>query len=150
MEWLVGIEQLAPVRLLKSSFYAYPVVNAVHIAAIGALFTAVMMLDLRIAGLFRQLPERPFVQLLRRLALSAFAMAVLSGLALFAVRAQHYAALPVFLVKMALIALAGANFVAFTWLEGAGATRAALRSLAFLSLVLWTAVLLCGRFIGFL
>lgn len=149
MEFLAGIEQLAPVRLLKTSFYAYPVVSAVHIAAIGALFTTVVLMDLRIAGLFRQLPEQPFVGLLRRLALWSFAVAALSGFMLFAVRAQHYAALPVFLIKMALIVLAGLNFTAFLGLEGAQASRATLRLLAALSAVLWTAVLLCGRFIGF-
>ena len=149
MEFLTGIEQLAPVRLLKTSFYAYPVVNAVHIAAIGALFTTVVLMDMRIVGLFHQLPEQPFVGLLRRLALSAFAVAALSGFLLFAVRAQHYAALPVFLAKMTLIALAGVNFISFLWLEGAQASRAALRLPAALSVVLWTAVLLCGRFIGF-
>jgi len=149
MELLATLEQLAPVRLLKASFYAYPVVNAVHIAAIGALFTSVALIDLRIAGFFRELPEQPFVALLRRFALSAFLLAALSGLALFSVRATHYAALPVFLLKMALIALAAVNFLVFAWLEVAQASRRMLRALALLSVLLWTAVLLCGRFIGF-
>lgn len=149
MEWLAGIEQLGPVLLLKTSFYAYPVVSAVHIAAIGTLFATVAMIDLRVAGCFRQLPEQPFIALLRRIALSSFVFAALSGFALFAVRAQHYAGLPIFIAKMALIALAGFNFIAFVWLEGAQASRRTLRGLAALSIALWSAVLLCGRFIGF-
>lgn len=152
MEPLQAIEQLDAVKLLKTSYFAYPVVNAVHIAAIGALLTSVALMDLRILGAFRALPERPFVALLRRLAFSAFALAVLSGLVLFSVRAAHYAQMPVFLAKMALIVLAGANFAVFAAVDngsGANGRRVASRALAATSVMLWFAVLLCGRFIGF-
>ena len=117
METLQAIEQLGMVRLLKASFFAYPVVNALHIAAIGALLTSVTLIDLRILGTFESLPERPFVALLRRLALLAFGFAVLSGLLLFSVRASHYALLPVFLAKMGLISLAGVNFAVFAYID---------------------------------
>ena len=83
MEFFTAIEQLAVVRLLKSSFYAYPIVNALHIAAIGALFTTVWLMDLRLLGWLREVPEKPFVVLMRRVALLAFAVAVVSGLAQF-------------------------------------------------------------------
>lgn len=150
MEPFQAIEQLTFVRVLKASFVAYPVVNAVHIAAIGALLTSVTLLDLRILGALRTLPERPFMVLMRRAALLAFGVAALSGLLLFSVRASHYAQLPVFLAKMVLIALAGTNFVVFAAVESGKGHRRALRLLAVLSIMLWCAVLLCGRFIGFL
>lgn len=152
MESLQAIEQLTLVRLLKASFIAYPVVNAVHIAAIGTLLTSVTLMDFRILGAFPALPQRPFILLLRRCALMAFAAAVLSGLLLFSVRASHYAQLPVFLGKMGLIALAGANFVAFASVNNgrqAHGPLPVLRLLAVVSILLWCAVLLCGRFIGF-
>ncbi|MFU0507627.1 DUF6644 family protein [Pseudaminobacter sp. NGMCC 1.201702] len=153
MEFFQAVEQLAPVRLLKASFIAYPIVNAVHIAAIGALLTSVVLMDLRIVGAFHALPERPFIKLLRRLALLAFSLAALSGLLLFSVRAAHYAQLPVFIAKMGIIALAGANFIVFTSIEASRQTHHSpkvLRPLAVVSILLWCAVLLCGRFIGFL
>lgn len=152
MEPLQAIEQLDAVKLLKTSYFAYPVVNAVHIAAIGVLLTSVALMDLRILGAFRAVPERPFVALLRRLAFLAFGVAVLSGLLLFSVRASHYAQMPVFLAKMSLIGLAGANFVAFATVDkglDASVRPPAPRVLAATSIVLWCAVLLCGRFIGF-
>lgn len=151
---LAGIEQLAFVRGLKASFVAYPIVNALHIMSIGALLTSVMLMDLRIFGAFRSLPQAAFVALLRRTALGAFAGALVTGALLFSVRAREYAAMPVFLAKMTLILLAGANFLVFMRLcrargdeEPAGA---AITILAVLSLVLWTSVLFAGRFIGFL
>ncbi|MER9052562.1 hypothetical protein [Mesorhizobium sp. M0213] len=152
--FFAGIEQLALVRGLRASFVAYPIVNAVHIMSIGALLTSVGLMDLRILGAFRSLPQAPLVALLRRTALSAFAGALVTGALLFSVRAREYAAMPVFLAKLALILLAGANFLAFMRVcrarggeepAGGGATV-----LAVVSLMLWTSVLFAGRIIGFL
>lgn len=151
-EFLAGIEQLAVARWLKASFIAYPIVNALHILSIGALLTSVMLMDLRICGAFRSLPYAAFVALLRRTASGAFAGALVTGSLLFSVKATTYAAMPIFLAKMALILLAGVNFLAFMrFSRGTGGdepTGGAI--LAMLSLVLWTSVLFAGRFIGFL
>ncbi|RWE70112.1 MAG: hypothetical protein EOS50_13670 [Mesorhizobium sp.] len=153
-EFLAGIEQLALVRALKASFVAYPIVNALHIMSIGALLTSVWLMDLRVLGAFRSLPYAAFIALLRRTAFAAFAGALVTGSLLFSVRASEYAAMPIFLTKMTLILLAGANFLVFLRLsrvrggeEPVGGTVALL---AVLSLVLWTSVLMAGRFIGFL
>ncbi|MER9307452.1 DUF6644 family protein [Mesorhizobium sp. M0496] len=150
-EFLAGIEQLALARWLKASFVAYPVVNALHIMSIGVLLTSVVLMDLRICGAFRSLPHAAFVALLRRIASGAFAGALVTGSLLFSVKASTYAAMPIFLAKMALILVAGVNFLAFTRFgratgndEPAGGTV-----LAMLSIVLWTSVLFAGRFIGF-
>jgi len=152
MEFLEAIEQLGPVRLLKSSFFAYPVVNALHIAAIGTLFGSVLLMDLSVLGAIRSLPRERLVALLRRVALSAFAIAVLTGLTLFSVQATSYIRNPAFLVKLGLIGLAALNFLAFTILdrksEAQGPSRA-MRILAVASILAWSGVLLAGRFIGF-
>lgn len=146
MEALLGsIEQLALVRALKSSFFVYPVVNALHILAVGALVTCVVLMDLRVLGVIRSVEEGPLVRLLRGVALGAFVVAVLSGLTLFSVRATEYVAMPLFWIKMGLIGVAGVNFAAFSVMRGQGARRA----LAVVSVVLWPAVLLAGRFLGF-
>lgn len=150
--FFAGIEQLALVRGLKASFVAYPIVNALHIMSIGALLTSVWLMDLRILGAFRSLPQPAFVALLRRTALGAFGGALVTGSLLFSVRASEYVAMPVFLAKMALILLAGANFLVFMRRAKGGDEPAGGVAivLAVLSLVLWTSVLFAGRFIGFL
>ncbi|MER8368312.1 DUF6644 family protein [Mesorhizobium sp. M1348] len=150
--FFAGIEQLALVRGLKASFVAYPIVNALHIMAIGALLTSVWLMDLRVLGVFRSLPQAAFVALLRRTALGAFGGALVTGSLLFSVRASEYAAMPIFLAKMTLILLAGANFLVFMRRAKGGDEPAgrATAVLAVLSLVLWTSVLFAGRFIGFL
>ncbi|MEQ1951697.1 hypothetical protein [Mesorhizobium sp. CN2-181] len=153
MELLTAIEQHDLVRLLKSSFYAYPIVNALHIASIGGLLTSVWLMDLRILGWLVVLPERPFLKLLRRVALISFACAAVTGLALFSVRATEYVGLPIFLAKMTLILLAGLNLLLFFILDRqrpASVMPSIMeRIVAGFSAVLWTGVLFAGRFIGF-
>jgi uncharacterized membrane protein len=152
MELLQAIEQLGFVRLLKTSFIAYPVVNALHIAAIGALFTSVLLMDLSVLGAIRAVPREKLVALLRRVALIAFALAVVTGLTLFSVRATHYAETPVFLLKLGLIGLAILNFLVFNLIERrnpAAVESVALRLSVIASILLWSGALLAGRFIGF-
>ena len=153
MEFLGGIEELNFVRLLKASFLVYPVVNAIHIAAIGALLTSVLLMDFSVLGGIRSVPREKLVRLMRRVAFLAFAIAMLSGLALFSVRATHYAGNPAFLAKLGLIGLAILNFLAFAALArisyGDDPSLAA-KLCAIASILLWSGALLAGRFIGFI
>jgi hypothetical protein len=153
VEFLAFLQQLPPIQALKSSFYAYPIVSALHIISIGTLWSSVLLMDLRILGAFPELPYKPFTRLLRQVALIAFGGAVLTGFSLFAVKASEYAAMPVFLVKMALILLAGANFLLFLRLggrDGGMEGNRKIRISAALSIFLWSGVVLAGRLIGFL
>lgn len=153
-EILAGVERLPVVGALKTSFYAYPLVNALHILAIGMLVASVVLMDLRILGLARTVEREPFLHLMRVTAALAFAVAVLTGLMLFSVRAREYAANPAFQAKLALLVLAGLNLWTFRRIVARAAAGApyppAARALAALSVALWLAVLVAGRFIGFL
>jgi hypothetical protein len=151
MEFWEALEQVGAVRALKVSFFAYPIVNALHIMSIGALWTSVLLMDLRILGAFAHIEQTGLVRLLRRVAITGFCGALLTGPLMFAIRASEYAVMPVFLAKMALIVLAAVNFVLFQWLAGRSEKRAGgfLGLLAATSIALWTGVLLAGRFIGF-
>jgi hypothetical protein len=149
VEWAAAIEQLAAVRALKGSFFVYPVISALHILGMGVLLTGVLLMDLRLLGAFRSLPEQPFIRLLRRVTLVGFAMAVVTGATLFTVRAGDYAAMPLFWFKLGLIVVAGVNLAAFIALDRQGASRRMLRLSGVLSLLLWLGVLLVGRFLGF-
>lgn len=144
--FLLAVEQSAIAGALRTSFVVYPLVNAGHIMAIGVTFATVMLIDLRVLGLFAGVPLE---RVLRPVALTAFGFAVASGLALFSVQARDYAANPAFLAKLALIAVAGANLAAFR-LVGAGRSTLPQRLSAALSLALWTGAVVAGRFIGFL
>jgi hypothetical protein len=112
------------------------------------LLSTIILMDLRLIGLLASQPLQPFVGLMQRLAVVAFAGAAVTGAALFSIRATEYAFNPAFQAKLALIALAGLNLAVFAR-AGHKNPRAA-RLQAALSIVLWVGVLIAGRFIGFL
>ena len=149
MEIFATIERWPVVGLLRTSFYVYPIVSALHIAAIGALLTCVAFLDLRVLGGLQSIRGETFDTVMRRAAISAFTAAALSGALLFSVRATDYGMSTLFRTKLLLILLAGSNLAVFLRLARRPA-GAAERIAASASLCLWVAVLLCGRFLGFL
>ncbi len=140
---------------LQESWIAYLFVNSAHILGIGLLLGAILPLDLRLLGVVsgRELPVLgPF---LLRTAATGAALAVLAGLWLFSVKPNEYLQNPAFLVKAALLVMAFLN-VAFqhhskhfaSAVRGGPATLR-IRVLAAASALLWLAILVAGRWIGF-
>lgn len=76
-------------------------------------------------------------------AMAGFVLALLAGGLLFTTDASKYAAMPLFQIKLALIALGVLNAL---YLARNRATAWA----ALISLAAWTGALICGRFIGYL
>lgn len=139
--------------VLRMSRWVYAAVNAVHIAAIGILFGSVMVLDLRLLGMWRSIVladlARPFVTM----AAIGLVIATASGLLLFATRADEYAALGIFRVKLALITIGTTSAIAHHLRFGralTGASAGALRLAGITSLICWSGALLSGRLIAFM
>lgn len=141
---------------LQGSGTAYLCVNALHILGVGLLVGAIVPLDLRLAGLWRQAPLAVLLPFLSRAAAMGLVLALATGLWLLSVNPRDYAANPAFQSKLVLLVLAlgnvawqhGSAALARTRLEGTASTAVRLR--AGVSLLLWLAVLLAGRWIGFL
>ena len=160
-ELLGALHASALATALRDSRTAYPVVNALHIMAIGTLFGAIVALDLRLLGVARAvLPLRPLARYLPRVAGSGLALALLTGALLFSVQPFDYLGNRAFLVKLALVAAgvlhAAAVHAGASWrrlmLGPAGLPAeagAALKASAVLSLAVWIAAILAGRFIAF-
>jgi hypothetical protein len=138
--WLLAIEQSGATRLLQTIPGLYPIVSALHLLGISLLIGPILIVDWALLR-GRSSPWEG----LQRIAAAGFALAVVTGMALFTVQATKYAWNPAFLGKLALIALAGANLLAYRWL---GRDRP--RGFALCSLTIWLAALLSGRFIAFL
>ncbi|WP_311222085.1 MULTISPECIES: DUF2214 domain-containing protein [unclassified Acidovorax] len=154
---LDGLPALPPVAWLVRSGTAYLVVNAAHIAALGLAVGAAVLLDLRLLGIAgRRLPLALIGPFLSRAAAAGLGLAAITGLWLFSVRPADYLANPAFLAKLALIALALANVLLAhaggSWARALREGRAGLGAKvhASASLMLWLAVVLAGRWIGFL
>ena len=142
--------------LLQGSGTAYLFVNAAHIASVGLLIGAILPLDLSLAGLVRRAPLQALAPFLSRSAAIGLALAIATGLWLFTVKPAEYLANAAFLWKMGLLALALVNVVVQhrnrhyrQALEG-GSVHSSVRVTAICSAMLWLAVLVAGRWIGFL
>lgn len=152
VEWLA---HWPGAQLLQRSGTTYLFVNAAHILGIGLLIGAILPLDLRLAGVIRGAPLALLAPFLSRAAAFGLALAVVTGFWLFTVKPGEYLANPAFLWKLGLLALALVNIA----LQHSGqAFREALagdrfplrvRLVALASCTLWLAVLLAGRWIGF-
>lgn len=146
-EVFAALEATDLAQFLKTSRWVYPLINAGHILGIGLLMGSVMPMDLRLLGLIRRPEIATTVALLRPVAATGLALAVLCGLLLFVTQASDYAGNPWFRAKLALVAAAGLN--ALMHLRVAALAPARRRLAALLSLVLWPAALFSGRMIGF-
>lgn len=137
---------------LRLSRWFYAAVNTSHVLGIALLVGAIIPLDLRLIGLWNGVARDGLVRVLVPVAATGLALAVSTGALLFAVRAPEYAVLPVFQIKLALIALgAGAAIVVHALhgsrLEGVDPRR--LVHAGSLSMACWVSALIAGRMIAF-
>jgi hypothetical protein len=140
----------APAQWLRFSRWGYATVNTTHVFGIALLVGAILPLDLRLLGVWRSVPLEPLARVLVPVAATGLLLAATTGAFLFITRAPEYAALDLFLVKVALIA-AGAVHALSLHLGSRlqNALPARLRAAGAASLSLWLAALVCGRLLAF-
>jgi hypothetical protein len=147
LAWLAETPLADWVRLSR---WGYALVNALHVLGIALLVGAIAALDLRLLGWHRRLALTALARLLQPVAIAGLLLALATGGLLFLADPQGYAALPLFWLKLTLIALAIGNALALNLGPGlAGASPRRLRLAGALSLGLWLAVLMSGRFLAF-
>lgn len=157
MTWLEGSALSGFLRGLD--IWAYGLINLIHILGISTLFGAVLLLDLRLVGVWRSIPLQSVILPTVPLAAIGFILAAASGSLMFSFNTTNYHGNPFLYVKLPVIVLALVN-VAITqrlaaWQRakaGAVAERGDKSVLALcgaLSLLTWTTVITCGRMIGY-
>jgi hypothetical protein len=150
-ELLAGLEASPLAAGLRGSVWPYPLVNAAHIVGIALLFGAIVPLDLRLMGLFKDVEAATLSRLLVPVAAIGLALAIAAGSLLFITDARDYFASNLFRAKMIVLLLALANIVlAFRLSRRTGAGSAAcLRVAAATSIGLWVTVIVLGRLVGY-
>lgn len=146
-----AIEASAIGSFVRESAWAYPVVNLLHLLGLVLLVGSIGVLDLRIAELFRALPLAHLSRALTPLTLGGLALMAISGPLLFSADAVALSRSSTFGWKLALIAVALVNALAFRWLwrDSLGELSPLLRSMAIASLVLWLWIAALGRLIAY-
>jgi hypothetical protein len=134
---------------LKSSVWAYPALEVVHICGIALLLGNLVLLEMRVFGQGAMLDVKALARLSLGIAGVGFSLAAASGLLMFASQASELLTNRAFTLKMILLMVAGCNAA---WFHG----RASLDKLdgiarlqMVLSSLIWVAVITCGRWIAY-
>ena len=145
-----SLEGLALAEWLRYSRWGYALLNATHILGLALLVGAIITLDLRLIGFWRDTVLPDIYRAMSCTAASGLVVAVITGVVLFSVRATEYIQLPLFFVKLGLIATA-MGYSAFLHLryDIASLGKTLQRRVGLMSLCLWLGVLISGRMLAF-
>lgn len=130
--------------------FAYPALEVVHIVGIALLLGNLVLFELRVWGAGGELPMAALARLALGLAVLGFSMAAASGLLMFASQPLELLSNRAFVFKMGLLMLAGLNAAWFHARGSLARMDRTARALTLLSLGLWLAVIICGRWIAYL
>jgi len=156
MTWLEGSTLGHFMR--ESGPWTYAIVNLAHILGIASLFGAILIIDLRLLGLWRRVPLVALAATAPTVAACGLALALVSGTGLLATKATEYVGNPFIYIKFPAIALGILNAMAVrrsaAWRERSSRplTPAETRRLAWmggLSLASWLTAIAAGRLIAY-
>lgn len=144
-------------HFMREALYAYPLTEALHIGGLALLFGSIVIVDLRLLGLGRQVALRPLVAFAVPWSIGGFVIAASSGLLMFTAHAEEFIDQPVFMLKMGLILAGGVNAASLhigplrgaQALDAQGLPPAQVRFAAGLSILLWLGVIACGRLLAY-
>ena len=134
---------------IASSAWIYPALEVVHLVGVALLLGSLVVLELRVWGAGRALELQALARLALPVSLAGFGLVVLAGLGLFAAHPGEMLGNRAFVIKMGLVLAAGLNAAAFHAREGLQKADAVARGQTLLSLGLWVAVIICGRWIAY-
>ena len=137
--------------------WTWPTLETLHFLGLCLLIGTVLVMDLRLIGFQRMIPLDA-VHSLMPFAIIGFAINAITGLGFLFGDPQLYAGNYAFWVKMALVLLAGLNFLLFILkiepslakLGPSEATPLAAKAVGAASLMLWFGVLTYGRLLPYL
>jgi hypothetical protein len=143
---------------IRESGTLFPWIESVHVLCITLVVGSISIVDLRLLGIASK--GRAVSRLTGEVlpfTWVCFVLAAITGLLLFSSNAVKYAHNTFFLCKMALLVVAFLNMMVFHIITSRGIERwdesphppAQAKLAGGVSLLLWIAIIVCGRWIGF-
>ena len=129
--------------------WAYPALEVVHIVGIALLLGNLVALELRVWGTAATLPVAALARLALSLSVAGFGLAAVSGLLMFSSQPGDLLANRAFVVKIGLLMAAGTNAALFHARGGLQRLDGVARTQTVVSLGLWLAVMIAGRWIAY-
>jgi hypothetical protein len=158
-DFLSWMESSALGQLMRDAGpWSYAVVNLSHVLGVAALFGSILVLDLRLLGLWRRVPLGALSSCTVPVGKAGIALALGTGVLLLATNATEYIGNPFLLLKFPAIALGLINVFALSrtaaWKARADrelspAERTQLRVMGGISLVCWLTAVTAGRMIAY-
>ena len=156
MAWLQGSALGHAMR--ESGVWTYGVVNLIHILSVASLFGSLLVLDLRLLGVWRKIDLASISVPTVPIATAGFAVASLSGLCLLATKATEYVGNPFLYVKFPAIGLGILNVIVLNasdaWKQHrtrdlSANEQSQLAVMGGISLFCWLTAITAGRMIGY-
>jgi hypothetical protein len=155
LDWL---QHTALAVQIRDSLFLFPLLESAHVIGLSLVVGTIAIVDLRLLGVASA--HRPFQRLAAdtlKWTWVAFALTALTGALMFITNAAVYFHNSYFRAKVVLLVLAGLNVLVFELTAGrtvaqwdrAPSPPPLARAVATLSLVIWVAVIVTGRMIGF-
>lgn len=153
-DWLQFLEHSSWAVSIRQSTWLYPFLEIIHIIGIVLLVGAAFLFDLRLLGFSKQLPIDSLERHLWWWSIRGSLLVVPSGLMLFITNASTLGYDPVFRTKMILLLTALCNALLFHRLVSQSIRHStiippAAKAMAILSLLLWIAIIACGRLLAY-
>ncbi|GGM86583.1 hypothetical protein GCM10010967_18620 [Dyadobacter beijingensis] len=156
-QWLEALEKSSWAVGIRQSLWLYPTLEIVHIIGIVVLVGAALLFDLRLLGSAGHLPVTALSRYLLPWSQRGLILIIPSGLLLFITNARALGTDPVFWTKVGLILFAGLNvfvfhrfvYEPFKFRGASGDMPGMARLCAGISIVVWVAVVACGRLLAY-
>ena len=142
----------------ESGPWTYAIVNLSHILGVASLFGAIVILDLRLMGVWRRTPLAALAEAAAPVAAFGFALAATSGIGLLATKATEYIGNPFLYIKFPAVAIGVVNALVLNFSPAWQArgrrelSQRENRQLAWMggtSLACWLTAIGAGRMIGY-
>ena len=156
LAWLEGSPLGHAMR--NAGVWSYGIVNLTHILGVSSLFGAVLVLDLRLLGLWRSVPLASIARPTVPIATIGFLVAATSGLCLISTNGSEYVGNPFLLIKFPAIFVGLLNVAVLSRLPAwkardarapSAAEQRLLSVFGGISLLSWLTAIGAGRLIGY-
>lgn len=159
-EWMAWLEASALAEFLRGlGIWTYGLINLAHVLGISLLFGSIVLLDLRLLGVWRSIPVATIARPTVPLAGTGFVLAIASGIMMLSFNTTEYHGNPFLYIKLPLVVVGLINVAVITRLPAWGramsgaepesADPTVLKLAGALSLLIWLTVVVCGRMIGY-
>ena len=156
LAWLEGSALGHAMR--NAGVWTYGIVNLTHILGVSSLFGAVLVLDLRLLGLWRSVPLASIARPTVPIATTGFIVAATSGLCLISTNGSEYIGNPFLLIKFPAIFIGLLNVAVLSrlpaWKERdarvlSSSEHRLLSVFGGISLLSWLTAVGAGRLVGY-